>query len=142
VAGCGGGDGEKPPPISKAAFVKRGSVICEATRRRIRADFEEFTRGKGGEEIEKAEKAGELTPEEAAARVGEEIVVPAMRRELEEFRALGVPPGDGEKATALLAAFEEGVEKAERHPERAASDGSEAFARSGKVAAAYGLEGC
>jgi hypothetical protein len=141
-AGCGGGGGEETAQISRSAFVEKGSAICVATRRGIRSDFEAFTKGKQGKEVERAEKANELTPEEAAAQVGEEIIVPAMRQELEELRALGVPPGDDDKVTALLVAFEEGVEKAEKHPERAATVGTEAFGESGRVAGDYGLEGC
>jgi len=142
VAGCGGADGRESPAISKAAFTKQGSAICEATRRGIRSDFEAFTKGSEGRKVARAEKAGELTPEEAAARVGEEIIVPAMRQELEEFRALGVPPGDDDRVAALLEAFAEGAEAAEAHPEEAAANGTEAFGRSGRVASAYGLEGC
>ena len=142
LAGCGGAAGEEPAPISRSAFVEKGSAICVATRQGIRSDFEAFTKGREGREIERAEKANELTPEEAAAQVGEEIIVPAMRQELEELRALGVPPGDDEKVMALLTAFEEGVEKAEEHPERAATDGTEAFGKSGRAADAYGLDGC
>lgn len=128
--------------ISRTAFRKQGSAICEVTRQSIRSDFEAFTKGSEGREVARAEKASELTPEEAAARVGEEIIVPAMRRELEEFRALGVPPGDDDRVAALLEAFAEGVEAAEAHPEEAAANGTEAFGRSGRVAGAYGLEGC
>ncbi len=110
-----------------------------ATRRGIRADFEAFTKSAEGREVERAEKAKELTPGEAAAQVGEEIIVPAMRRELEEFRDLGVPPGDDRAVTALLVALEAGLEKAEGNPERAAADG---FSESGEAAKGYGLEGC
>jgi hypothetical protein len=110
-----------------------------ATRRGIRSDFEAFTKSAEGREVERAEKAGELTPGEAAAQVGKEIVVPAMRRELEEFRGLGVPPGDDQEVTALLVALEAGLERAESKPERAAADG---FTESGEVAEDYGLEGC
>jgi hypothetical protein len=142
IAGCGGGSDEEPAQISKVAFVERGSAICLSAKRQIRSDFEAYRKGRQGEEIERAEKANELTPEEAAAKVGKEIIVPVMRQELEEFRALGIPAGDDEQVDALLAAFEEGVEKAERHPERAAMDGTEAFGGSGKVADGYGLENC
>lgn len=137
--GCGGGSGGEPAPISRAVFIARGSAICVATRRGIRSDFEAFTKSADGREIERAERAGELTPEEAAGQVGEGIVVPAMRRELEEFRALGVPPGEDREVAALLAAFEAGLEKEEGDPKRAAADG---FSESGKVADGYGLEGC
>lgn len=138
-AGCGGGSGDEPAPISRSAFVGRGSAICVATRRGIRSDFEAFTKSADGREIERAEKAGELTPEDAAGQVGEEIVVPAMRRELEEFRALGVPLGEDREVAALLGTFEAGLEKAEGNPKRAAADG---FSESGRVAEGYGLEGC
>jgi heme-degrading monooxygenase HmoA len=140
LVGCGAD--EDSAQISKSAFVNKGSAICIATRRGIRSDFEAFTKGSEGKEVERAEKANELTPEEAAERVGEEIVIPAMRQELAEFRALGVPPGGEDEVIALLKAFEEGVDRAEGDPEGAATDGTEAFGESGKVAEAYGLEGC
>lgn len=142
VTGCGGGDGEESVQILRSAFAEKGSAICLATRRKIRSDFEAYVRGQEGREVERAEKAGKLTAEEAAAKVGETIIVPAMRQELEELEALGAPAGDKDRVNALLTAFEEGVERAARHPERAASDGTEAFGKSGKVAANYGLEGC
>lgn len=142
VAGCGGSDGDETTRVSKAEFVKEGGAICVATRKGIRSDFEAFTRSSEGRELERAEKANELTPVEAAAKVGEEIIVPAMRQELEEFRALGIPDGDDDQVNALLEAFEEGAEKAEEHPERAATDGTEAFGGSGDVADDFGLVGC
>lgn len=140
LAGCGSDD--EPARISKSEFLEKASVICVSTRRGIRADFETYARGREGRSDALAEKAGKLTPEEAAAKVGGKIIVPAMKRELEELRALGIPQGDGARVNALLSAFEEGVEKAEAHPERAAATGTEAFGRSGKLAGEYGLEGC
>jgi hypothetical protein len=142
VAGCGGGSGDEPGQISKSAFVEKGSAICLATRRQIRSDFEAYRKGSQGKEIERAEQANELTPEEAAAKVGKEVIVPVMRQELEEFQALGIPPGGDDQVTALLDAFGEGIEAAEGHPERVATDGTEAFGKSGRLATDYGLEGC
>jgi hypothetical protein len=142
VVGCGGGNGDEPRQISKAAFADKGSAICLAARRQIRSDFEAYRKGPQGKEIERAEQANELTPEEAAAKVGREVIVPVMKQELEEFRALGIPPGGDARVTALLDAFEEGIEAAENHPERVATDGTEAFGKSGRLAADYGLEGC
>lgn len=143
VAGCGGGgDSGEPAQIPKREFVEKGSAICVATRTGIRSDFEVYARSREGREVELAEKADEMSPEEAAANVGIKIIVPAMKRELEEFRALGIPEGDDDRVNALLSAFEEGVEKAEAHPERAATTGTEAFGKSGKLASEYGLEGC
>jgi hypothetical protein len=140
--GCGGGRSDSPAQIPKREFVEKGSAICVATRKRIRSDFEVYTRGKEGREVELAEKAEEMTPEEAAGRIGRKIIVPAMKRELEEFQGLGIPEGDEDQVDALLRAFEEGVEKADAHPERAATTGTEAFGTSGKLASEYGLRGC
>jgi hypothetical protein len=142
VVGCGGGDGDKTDRVSKSEFVKEGSAICVATRKGIRSDFEAYIRGRKGREIERAEQANEMTAEEAAAKVGDEVIVPAMRQELEEFLSLGIPEGDDVQVKALLKTFDEGVEKAERHPERAAMNGTEAFGESGRLAGEYGLEGC
>lgn len=142
AAGCGGGEGNEPDQISRAAFIEKGSAICLATKRKIRADFEAYRKSEQGREIGKAERADELTPVEAASRVGRDVIVPVMHQELEEFRALGIPPGDDDQVTVLLRAFEEGIEAAEGHPERVAMDGTEAFGRSGKAATDYGLEYC
>jgi hypothetical protein len=142
VAGCEGGSGDESDQISRARFIEKGSAICVATKREIRADFEAYRKGKQGREIERAEKSDELTPVEAAAKVGKEVIVPVMHQELEEFQKLGIPPGDEDQVAALLVAFEEGVEAAETHPERVATDGTEAFGKSGKAAGTYGLEGC
>jgi hypothetical protein len=139
VLGCGGGES---PAISRAQFVREASAICGRTRDRIQSEFAAYGKSREGREAVRAEKAGELTYGEEAVRVGRRIVIPAMRRQFDELRALGVPAGGEERAKVLLAAFGAGVGKAEAHPERAAQDGTEAFGKQERLAEEYGLENC
>jgi hypothetical protein len=136
--GCGGGS----TGISREEFVKEASSVCRKTGERIQSEFTAYGKSREGREDVRAEEAGELTFREAAIGVANEIVIPAMRRQLAELRALGVPEGDEGRAKALLDAFGEGVEKAEKRPERAAQDGTEAFGRQERLADEYGLQGC
>jgi len=140
IAGCGGGAREGS--ISKAEFVKQASEICRQADARIRAKFSAYGRSRERRQIERAERAGELTFKEAAAQVGERLLIPVMRKEFEELRGLGIPDESQRRTRALLTAFGEGIEAAEAHPERAAHDGTEAFGKSSRLADEYGLERC
>lgn len=137
VAGCGGGSDE-PAGVSKAEFIREANAICEQTGERIESEFAAYLESG---EAERTGEANDLTNDEAAARVAEEILIPAMRQRLEKLRALGIQDGD-ERASALLEAFDEGIEKAEAHPERAVRDGTEAFGKSERLASEYGLDSC
>ncbi len=139
VVGCGSGgdDGEgTTSEISKAAFVKRAEAICAETQERASSAFRAYMVQHSGEALT-AEKE-----RAAQAEVGKTIVVPAKRQEAEELRALGAPAGDEKLAEAIVGAYEEGVEIALAHPEQATQDGTEAFGKAERLAAAYGLEGC
>jgi hypothetical protein len=142
-AGCGSGDSATDQaPISKAEFIKKASSACAKTSGKIESEFSSYVQGQAGREVEKAEKAKEMTPDEAAAKVTEVILIPAKNQEVGEIRALGSPRGDENRIRELLDTFEEGIEKAEAHPERAAIDGDEAFGTASHMADQYGLEGC
>jgi len=143
LTGCGDGeDANGQTAITKEEFVKQANAICSNTRRRIEAEFAAYGRSGEAKEAEEAQQANELTGDEAAARVGEKILIPAMRQQLEELRSLDVPSESEDRAEALLGAFGEGIKKAEARPERAARDGTEAFGKSGRLAGEYGIESC
>jgi hypothetical protein len=142
LAGCGESD---EPAISKAEFIEQASAVCAKTSSRIETEFAAYGESREAREVERARRANELTAEKAnkaAARVGEEILIPAIRRQLAELRELGVPREDGGGTEELLAAFDEGIEKAEARPERAARDGTEAFGKSRRLAEEYGIDNC
>lgn len=139
MSGCGGG---RAPTVSRAHFVAEASEICKGTSQRIQAELAAYGRSRGEKEAERAEKAGKLSYAEAAMRLAQRILIPAKKQELDEFRALGIPQEDSQSANALLSAFEEGIEKAEEHPERAVQDGTEAFGKQERLADEYGLRAC
>ncbi|MGH2975106.1 MAG: hypothetical protein ACRDLL_09615 [Solirubrobacterales bacterium] len=140
--GCGGGGNGVEVAIPKPEFVKRASVVCQKASRRIKTEFAAYLNGGKSKEVERAEKAGEMTTGEAASMIAEEIVIPAMREERDAIRLLGIPAGDKGRAVALVAAFRSGVEEAEAHPQKAAEDGTDAFGRQERLAREYGLDGC
>jgi hypothetical protein len=140
AAGCGG-DSEAATP-SKAQFAKQADAICAKTTKRIEAEVQSYIQGPKAKEIEEEVQASELTSNEAAARVTEEILIPAKENQLEELEAIGIPSEGEAEAKALVASYAEGIEKAEAHPERAVKDGTEAFGKSSRLAEEYGLKEC
>jgi len=138
-SGCGASEGTA---ITRAEFIEDANAVCAKARKRIQAEFTAYGEGEEAREAERGQRAGELTANQVAANVGVKILVPAMRREVEELRSLGIPSKGEHQAEALLDAFDEGVERAEAHPERAARDGTEAFGEPGRLAREYGIESC
>lgn len=142
LAGCGG---DERTAITKTEFIDQANAICLKTSKQIETEFAAYGESEAAKEAERAQRANELTANaanQAAARVTERILIPAMRQQLDELRSLGFPDGDEARAKALLDAFDEGIEKAEARPERAARDGTEAFGKSGRLAGEYGIESC
>jgi hypothetical protein len=139
LVGCGGNEGTA---ITKAEFIEKANAVCAKTKERVETEFAAYGDSGEAREAERAQRANELTVNEAAAKVAVKILIPAMRQEVEELRDLGVPSEGEGRAEALLDAFAEGIEKAEARPERAARDGTEAFGRSGRLAEEYGIENC
>lgn len=145
LAGCGGGGAGGQVTIAKAEFIEQANAVCLRTRKEIAAEFASYGESRVAREAERAQRAGELTANEAneaAARVAERILIPAMRSQLEELRELGTPSEDDDRAQAVVDAFDEGIEKAEARPERAARDGTEAFGRAHRLADEYGVANC
>jgi hypothetical protein len=128
--------------ISKEEFASKAGAVCERTSKRIETDFAVYGRSKEAREVERAQQNGEMTSNEAAARVAEGILLPAMRRQFAELRRFGTPSEGGGQAEALLTALAEGIAKAEARPERAARDGTDAFGKWRRLAREFGIDGC
>lgn len=137
VFGCGSDSGGgATDEISKAAFIKRAETICVGTQERASAKFRSYMVKHGAETLTAAQER------KAQAEVGETILVPAKRQEVEELRALGAPPGDEKQVEEIVGAYEKGIEVATAHPEEATKNGTEAFGKAERLAAEYGLAGC
>jgi hypothetical protein len=134
AGGCGGAGGSATTAsISRAEFVKKANAICAKDEERLHADFLAFS-----EERQNSSVPPRVEGEESI----NQIIAPAMTREMEELQALGLPKGDEGHIEALFAAVEEGVQKARERPESVITANSEMFGKAIKLATAYGLNVC
>lgn len=101
IVGCGGGGSDS---IDKAAFVEQANAICEKASGEMKAEI--IALGK------------ELNSRSTSATVSilEKAVIPALRSELEEIQALGIPSDAKKEVGAFLAAQRKVVEAAEARP--------------------------
>jgi hypothetical protein len=71
------------------------------------------------------------------------VLIPSLRREIKELRALGVPDGDEEKVEAMITSLEEGLDTAESNPEVVAAGSTDiVFGIASRLAGEYGIETC
>ena len=135
VAGCGGGsdDSSDGPTISKVAFIKKADAVCSRGNNRMEIAFAHF--------LEKNKNIKHPSEADFEALVGK-VVVPNLKREIKEIRALGAPDGDEDKVDGILTALEEGLETAEGNPQAAVKSSEVVFGISSRLAKEYGLEVC
>lgn len=134
IAGCGGGGSSSASTssLTKAEFIKQGDKICTTGNEEIEAGFKESTAGEENKEPSKAE----------AIELSETVLLPAVKKESEELRALGVPSGGGE-ITSILDKLDEAIEEGEENPEAlVSSESEELFGPVNKQATAYGFKVC
>jgi hypothetical protein len=140
LAGCGGGGGgaettETTSGLTKAEFVKKGNAICARTEKEIAAGVEKFTR-------EHSVLKTKPPSEKQIAELAEEVLVPKVRRQIDEIRALGIPSGDEEEVEAIFAAAEEALKETEANPSVFGKGGVGPFAKTNELAREYGLTVC
>jgi hypothetical protein len=133
VAGCGGGNSSSGPTISKAVFIKKADAICKGSIERIEKSFVGYLRKSGG-----GIHPGKAAEEELVGKV----LVPSVKREAKELRALGAPSGDEDRVDAIIGALEEGVETAESDPKAVTASSEVVFGIASRLAKEYGLEAC
>ena len=72
----------------------------------------------------------------------EEVLLPAVRNQVDGIRALGLPSEGEEEADAVLKAAEKGLEEAEEDPSSVATENGKQFAEANKLAREFGLTTC
>ena len=129
VVGCGSSE---PDPLTKAEFIKQGNAICvQAGQEREAALKEAAKEGtQGSEESSEAELDRYVT----------EVALPPIQKMTDELDGLGAPKKDEKQVEAIVAGFEEDIEKLEADPHSAL--GGDPFTGANKLAAAYGLTEC
>jgi hypothetical protein len=136
VAGCGGsGDSSNTTTgsISKAAFIKKADAVCQKGTERMQRAILVFL--KQHKDVKRPNKA------QSEELVGTAIV-PSVKTEVKELKALDVPEGDEEHVDAIISALEEGLETAEANPEAVVASSDAVFGISGRLAGEYGAEVC
>ncbi len=132
-AGCGGGS-DSSKSISKEEFIAKADAICKQSNERMAAAFGKFL--KDNPDLTKPSDP-RLQP-----LVGD-VMVPNLKREIEELKELGIPDGDQEKVDAMISALEEGLETAENDPKAVTGTSSDAiFGIASRIGGEYGLKVC
>lgn len=92
--------------LSKAAYVKKASVVCNKVSTQASQDVNTHA-----EEILQSEEPPEPV---LLARVLKEVILPSYETEIADVRKLGAPAGDEEKIEAMLVAQQAAVDKAKQ----------------------------
>ena len=139
AVGCGGGDSTSaetryPPLIPRGQYEKKAKAICDRVGEERAKEFEAF--------YERRRRETGATQEVVGTFEGiNEVVVPTLKRELRELRAIGLPKGyayDGEAVLQTLSTVVHEVEVEGEYAWRSAKLLPPFRNRSHK----FGLDGC
>jgi hypothetical protein len=128
LAGCGGDDGDDPVTTdvdalvpSKRDYVIQADTICARADQAIQTEAEvslgidssDFRLTPSGEAVF---LPGRAPSPERIRRFGEEVVVPTLREQLADLRALTPPRGDEATVNEIYDRAERGLERLEADP--------------------------
>jgi hypothetical protein len=139
ISGCGSGKeaAETSAALSKAAFAKQASQVCEETKDRFVENFAQVRK------LADEPKARE----DFEYKLVKTTIAPALEDEVEQLRSLGAPAGSAAEVDQMLKLIEGAVAEAETEPETyvAGDDykwGSEHFGKAHRLALALGAGSC
>jgi hypothetical protein len=131
--GCGGSESSDTPPLTKAAFVKKGDAICEKVPNRYQARVKA---------LPKEQKQKSMPPKAAEEEANLKAAVPPLRTASTEFEELSPPTCDEQKAEAIVAALEEGADGIEAEPGSKLTGPKSPLAPFQKLTKEYGFKFC
>jgi hypothetical protein len=135
VAGCGSSDSSSTAPLTKAQFISQGDAICKKGDKEIEAGFESFAKENNIPKNQEPSKA-------QGKELVETVLVPSIKSQSEEIRALE-SPGSGEaEVSAMLDSLDKGVAEAEEDPEALFEPKSDPFGPANEKAVQYGFKVC
>ena len=131
VAGCGGDDsssttsGASGAPLSKEDWIAQADAICKAGNQKTNQAA--------------AQQFGNSQPSESdIQQFTAQVLVPTVRDELDQIRALTPPEGDEDQVNAIIDAASQAADQAEQDP----SSAQTAFDQADQLAKSYGLKVC
>jgi len=143
VVGCGADeDSGSPAPsqgasvttssLSKEEFIKRAGEACNRARQNTLPELSAY-----------AEKHDDVPQEQMLANALREVFVPVVEQEMAAIKRLGAPSGDEEEIEAILAAQQEGIDRAKRLKRvKSAAEFPGYFDAADEKLLDYGLAGC
>jgi hypothetical protein len=137
LVGCGGSDDSSGESISKEEFIAKADAICKKGNEGMEKELYKFLRqSRSGGALRKPSV-------EQNEKFIVTVLIPNLRREIKEIKALGIPDGDEERIEALIAALEEGLETAEDETATVAAGTSDiVFGIASRLAGEYGATVC
>jgi hypothetical protein len=135
IAGCGSGS-DNSSSLTKAEFIKQADAVCTKHHDQIIDDFDAFSKTHNFS-TDKSAKSFEV-----AAEFSKIKVIPTLKVEAKELKALGVPDGDGGAVGAILKLFEEGIEEAEAASPKEATTSPQGLTKGNELAKKFGFKTC
>jgi len=126
--------------ISKAEFIKEADGVCTAGKKQVESEYAAYLKKKGIKEIN-PKTSSRPEAEAQATEVIETIAIPALRKQLDTIKALGVPDGD-EQVSGYVAAVEKGIKEGEGEPVALFASADKVFAEADKLADEIGFKVC
>ena len=139
IAGCGGGGGDSPQAddgsLSKAEFVKKADAVCASGEKEVGSKSTAFLKKNGLKEV------SESSPAQGEELI-ETVAIPALQRQVDEIRALGLPSSGAGEAEAFLNSADEAIETAEENPEKMFKEPLEVLAKTDEIGKKIGFKVC
>ena len=130
AAGCGSSS-KSTPALTKAEFLKKGNAICKKGNDQIsQVANKAFPKSKG--RPSRAQMIKFVT----------DTVIPSVQGQISGVKALGAPQGDEAKVNAIVTTAQAALDRAKKDPVLLTSNKNDPFAKSNKLAKAYGLTVC
>jgi hypothetical protein len=120
--------------ITKSQFLNEAETICSTEGSKVLKETSAYLEARGSD-YNSAEGP-------VLADAIQEVVVPALRAQIEQLRSLQAPPGDEDRVSAFLDALQGSVEEAAVRPPSSTKEFQGVFARPRQLGQAYGFKAC
>jgi hypothetical protein len=127
ASGCGGSEG-----VSKSEYLAKAKAVCQ----------------KGNQTLTDASKAtfanvppGQKPSDPEVEAFVRQTVIPTVRGQVKELRALPPPKGKKAKVEEIYRALDKGLDELDKSPKKLL-DGSNPFAEADSLATKYGISVC
>jgi hypothetical protein len=133
VVGCGTGDDSDSVSITKAEFIVKTDKACAKRQRQLEDEVAAYVEQR---------RAGKIKGPADYEELVSTVLAPAVEGEVDDIRSSEMPGDEEERIEIILAAMEEGLEKAKEDPGGLVSESNLAFDDARRSAEEYGFKVC